>query len=292
MIICFAFNYQYHTVSLQMRLIYDQLPLKHLPILWVFATNKMSQKSESDRGKRCSSQTSPHPHLHHHHHTGRNHQQLSRSFKWEAIIAIWQLCSFLNGFCFKGADLAPCLALRTLWLFWRGSFVCMPSSSLLRSLSLSLAPPYPLQLWIRNKQVRCSLDWMWCVAWTTEGQGLGSVGLDARLEKKWGGGCLCVSLRHSHLAPWLARTDCWVGWLAHRQQPPTPPSPAHLPLVLLLPRSVLLMIRFGSGSTSAAWTSGWRFFILQPWYGHSTCALQQKRQAHTASASVGDGLRE
>lgn len=160
------------------------------------------------------------------------------------------------------------------------------------SLSLSLAPPYPLQLWIRNKQVRCSLDWMWCVAWTTEGQGLGSVGLDARLEKKWGGGCLCVSLRHSHLAPWLARTDCWVGWLAHRQQPPTPPSPAHLPLVLLLPRSVLLMIRFGSGSTSAAWTSGWRFFILQPWYGHSTCALQQKRQAHTASASVGDGLRE
>ena len=48
MIICLAFNYKRHTVSLQMRLIYDQRPLKSLLILGVFATRKMSQKSERE----------------------------------------------------------------------------------------------------------------------------------------------------------------------------------------------------------------------------------------------------
>lgn len=173
----------------------------------------------------------PPPHLHHHHHhTGRNHQQLSRSFKWEAIIAIWQLCSFLNGFCFKGADLAPCLALRTLWLFWRGSFVCMPSSSLLRSLSLSLSR-HPIPSNCESETNKLDAHWTEC-----------DVLPEQRRDRAWGvWGWMrdwrkseevdvCVCLLDTPIWPpgWRGLTAEWADW--HIDNNPPPPR---LPLISL-----------------------------------------------------------
>lgn len=92
-------------------------------LLWVFATQMMIEKKKKEWERERKDSLSQHP-------PWRNHQHhLPHSFKKEAIIAIWQLCSVLNRSRFKGADLASCLALRTLCLFWWSSFVCMPPSS-------------------------------------------------------------------------------------------------------------------------------------------------------------------
>ena len=105
MIICLVSNYKYYTVSLQMRLIDEQL------ILPVYQSFRHLLPKRCPKRKRVREKNL------YHNPPGENHQQLSHSFKKEPIIAIWQLCSFLNRSCFKGADLAFCLGLRTLFLF-------------------------------------------------------------------------------------------------------------------------------------------------------------------------------
>lgn len=99
----------------------------------------------------------------------RNHQQLSHSFKKEAITAIWRLCSFLNRSRFKGADLASRLALGTFWSILAERLRCACHPPLLRFPSHPFLSTPSLLLWIRNEQGKHSLDWMRWVAWTMEG---------------------------------------------------------------------------------------------------------------------------
>lgn len=107
------------------------------------------------------------------------------------------------------------------------------------------SPPFPPivnQKW--NKLIRCSVDWMWCVA-MEPGELEKSKELDV---------CVCVCFRHFHWALCLTRTD----WLAHRQHPPNlllpPPLPPPFSCSAALSSSSSLAPScwgYGSGSTSA-----------------------------------------
>lgn len=167
-IICPTSNYKFYTLSLQMRLLDEQFTLPVYHSLGLFATRMISQKKQEQERKDSPMEET----------TNSCHTHLKKK---EPIIAIWHLCSFRKLSSFKGADLAFRPALRTLLpvlakeLRSHATLLsCVFSLTLLcpsRSFSVSFLPPYSLQLWIQkgNKQLRCSVDWMRCVAWTTEG---------------------------------------------------------------------------------------------------------------------------
>lgn len=193
---------------------------------------------------------------------GRNRKQLSHSFKKEPIIALWQLCSFL--FQRSRSGVLPGTQNFVTDSSKGASFTC--HSPLLRFLShpfLSLSLflclflatlTSPIVNEKGNKQLRFSLDWMRCVAWTTEGQAWG-VWCWTRLEK-----CeevdvfvfVCVLDTPTEPPGWRGLTAEWADWhtdtLHQSLNPPASSSSASLPLlvissiIFLFTRSVMLMI--------------------------------------------------
>ena len=92
---------------------------------------------------------------------------------------------------------------------------------------------------------------------------------------------LFMWLRQSLRAPKLARSDCRVGWLAHRQLARLPlPPPSCVTAPQLSNVDVL-----SSGSTSTARSTGWQFILLPYTYTQKK-KTRVHRHGHVRSALV------